>query len=68
VITAAAYLVWNWALARIEAARAAPFLTIQPVVGAVLGAIVLGEPLTRFTAVGGALVVVGLWMTVTGRR
>ena len=68
VITAGAYLVWNWALARVEAARAAPFLTVQPVVGALLGAIVLGEPVTRFTAIGGALVVVGLWMTVTGRR
>ena len=68
VITAGAYLVWNWALARVEAARAAPFLTIQPVVGALLGAVVLGEPVTRFTAIGGALVVLGLWMTVTGRR
>src|SRR5882724_12772767 len=36
VITAGAYLVWNWALARVEAARAAPFLTVQPVVGALL--------------------------------
>jgi drug/metabolite transporter (DMT)-like permease len=68
IITAGAYFVWNWALARVEAARAAPFLTVQPVVGALLGAIVLGEPVTRFTAIGGALVVVGLWMTVTGRR
>jgi drug/metabolite transporter (DMT)-like permease len=68
VITAGAYLVWNWALARVEAARAAPFLTVQPVVGALLGAVVLGEPVTRFTALGGGLVVFGLWMTVTGRR
>src|SRR2546422_214253 len=68
VITAGAYLVWNWALARVEAARAAPFLTVQPVVGAALGAFVLGDPVTPFTAIGGALVVVGLWMTVTGRR
>ena len=68
VITAGAYLVWNWALARIEASRAAPFLTVQPVVGALLAALVLGEPVTRFTVLGGAFVVVGLWMTVTGRR
>src|SRR6266850_464991 len=68
VISAGAYLVWNWALARVEASRAAPFLTIQPVVGALLGAVVLGEPVTRFTAMGGGLVVLGLWMTVTGRR
>jgi drug/metabolite transporter (DMT)-like permease len=68
VITAGAYFVWNWALARVEAARAAPFLTVQPVVGAALGALVLGEPVTRYTALGGVLVVLGLWMTVTGRR
>src|SRR3989442_1498673 len=68
VISAGAYLVWNWALARVEASRAAPFLTVQPVVGALLGAVVLGEAVTRFTALGGVLVVLGLWMTVTGRR
>src|SRR5438445_741449 len=28
VISAGAYLVWNWALARVEASRAAPFLTV----------------------------------------
>jgi drug/metabolite transporter (DMT)-like permease len=68
VITAGGYLVWNWALARVEAARAAPFLTVQPLVGALLAALILGEPVTRFTAIGGALVILGLWMTVTGRR
>jgi drug/metabolite transporter (DMT)-like permease len=68
VITAGGYLVWNWALARVEAARAAPFLTIQPLVGALLAALVLDEPVTRFTAIGGGLVILGLWMTVTGRR
>src|SRR5213592_4797452 len=51
-----AALVWNWALARVEASRAAPFLTVQPVVGALLGAVVLGEAVTRFTALGGVLV------------
>ena len=68
VITAGGYLVWNVALARVEAARAAPFLTIQSVVGALLGWAVLGEPASVFTLIGGALVVAGLWMTVTGRR
>jgi drug/metabolite transporter (DMT)-like permease len=68
VITAGGYLVWNVALARVQAARAAPFLTIQSVVGALLGWAVLGEPASVFTLIGGALVVAGLWMTVTGRR
>jgi drug/metabolite transporter (DMT)-like permease len=68
VITAGGYLLWNVGLARMEASRAAAFLTVQPVVGALLGALVLGERVTIFTAIGGALIVIGLWMTVTGRR
>jgi len=41
---------------------------VQPVVGAVLGALILGESVTGFTVAGGAMIVLGLWMTVTGRR
>jgi drug/metabolite transporter (DMT)-like permease len=69
VITALGYLVWNWALERVEASRAAIFLTLQPLGGALLGAVLLGEPVTAFTVVGGALIVGGLCMTVRwGRR
>jgi len=60
VITALGYVVWNWALARVPAPRAANFLNVQPIVGALLGAVVLGEPVTVFTAAGGILVVTGL--------
>jgi len=60
VITALGYVVWNWALARVPAPRAAIFLNVQPIVGALLGAVVLGEPVTVFTAAGGILVVTGL--------
>lgn len=64
VITALGYLVWNWALERVAAARAALFLNVQPVVGALLGVLVLGEPLSAFTVVGGLLVVTGLVLAV----
>jgi drug/metabolite transporter (DMT)-like permease len=63
VITALAYLVWNWALERVPAPRAAVFLNAQPVTGALLGVVVLGEPVTVFTALGGALIVAGLSLT-----
>jgi drug/metabolite transporter (DMT)-like permease len=66
VITALGYLVWNWALARVSAPRASVFLTVQPIGGAVLGVVLLGEPLTAFTVVGGVLIVLGLWVTVAG--
>ncbi|HXU91960.1 MAG TPA: EamA family transporter [Methylomirabilota bacterium] len=67
VITALGYLAWNWALARTEAARAAAFLTVQPVVGAVLGAGLLGDPVSVYTAVGGVLIVAGLWMSAAAQ-
>jgi drug/metabolite transporter (DMT)-like permease len=67
VITALGYLVWNWALARTGASRAAIFLTVQPIAGVLLGAAFLHEPLTAYTVVGGALIVAGLCMTVTSR-
>jgi drug/metabolite transporter (DMT)-like permease len=65
VITAFGYLVWNWALARIPAPRAAIFLTVQPIVGALLGVMLLGEAFTIFTATGGTLIVAGLLLTVS---
>ena len=67
VITALGYVAWNWALARIEAARAAPFLTVQPVVGALLGAAALGDPVSIYTLVGGLLIVAGLWLSAATR-
>ena len=63
VITALGYVVWNWALERVPAPRAAVFLTVQPVAGALLGVLVLGEALSAFMAAGGALIVVGLALT-----
>jgi drug/metabolite transporter (DMT)-like permease len=60
VITALGYVAWNWALARVSAPRAAIFLTIQPVAGALLGVVLLGEPLTAFTIAGGIAIVAGL--------
>jgi drug/metabolite transporter (DMT)-like permease len=61
VITALAYVVWNWALAHVGAPRAAVFLSVQPVVGAALGAAVLGDRVTIFTALGGALILAGVY-------
>jgi len=60
MITALGYVVWNWALARVPAPRAAIFLNVQPIVGALLGPMLLGEAFTIFTALGGVLVVTGL--------
>ena len=68
VITAFGYLLWNWVLARVSAPQVAIFVTVQPIGGAVLGIVLLGEPLTVFTVAGAVLIVLGLWLTVTGRE
>ena len=67
VMTGLGYLVWNWALERVSAARAAIYLNVQPLVGTLLGVVWLGEPLSVFTVAGGSLVVLGLWLALTGR-
>jgi drug/metabolite transporter (DMT)-like permease len=64
VISGYGYLVWNWAVQRVPAPRAAIFLTIQPIVGALLGIVFFGDPVSWFTAAGGILVVLGLLLTV----
>ena len=67
VITAGGYVAWNWALARVAASRAAAFLTVQPGVGALLGAAVLGDPVSIYTGLGGGLIVAGLGMAAAAR-
>ncbi|MGH7570730.1 MAG: DMT family transporter [Gemmatimonadota bacterium] len=54
--TVAAFLLWNWAVAKVPASRAAPFLNLEPVVGAALGVALLGDPLGAGTIAGGALI------------
>ena len=64
VVTALGFAAWNYALERVEAPRAAIFLNLQPLAGALLGAVWLGEPVTPFTISGGLLILVGLRLTL----
>ncbi|HLA63296.1 MAG TPA: DMT family transporter [Rhodothermales bacterium] len=56
--TAVSFLLWNWGLQHVEAARAGVYGNIEPVVGAALGVWWLGEKLGPSAVVGGLLVVV----------
>src|SRR4029078_4756367 len=67
VMTGLGYLVWNWALERVSAARAAIYLNVQPLVGTLLGVVWLGDPFSPYTPVGGGLVIAGLSLALTGR-
>lgn len=68
VITALGYLLWNWALERVEAPRLAVFVNIQPLVGALLGVLLLQETLTVYTVGGGALILLGVQIAVLARH
>ena len=54
--TTAAFLLWNWGLARVPAARAGVFLNLEPLVGTLLGVFVLGESLGILGILGGGLI------------
>jgi drug/metabolite transporter (DMT)-like permease len=55
--TAGAYLFWNWGLAHMPASKAGVFLNLEPVVGSVLGVVILHERLAEIAILGGALIV-----------
>lgn len=54
--TVVAFVLWNWGVDRVPAGRAAPFINLEPVVGAGLGIVLLGDTLGVGTVAGGALV------------
>jgi drug/metabolite transporter (DMT)-like permease len=68
VIAALGYTIWNYVLERVEAPRAAIFLSLQPLPGALLGIWLLHEPLTLYTAAGGVPILTGLHLTVKAGR
>jgi len=53
--------IWNVVLRDAEASSTANFIFLQPLVGVALGAGLLGDPFTRWTGAGGALVLAGMW-------
>jgi drug/metabolite transporter (DMT)-like permease len=55
--SAATYALWNWGVALVPASRAGVFLNFEPLVGALLGVLVLGEAWGAGTVVGGVLII-----------
>jgi drug/metabolite transporter (DMT)-like permease len=60
--TVAAFVLLNMGLARIGAARASAFALLVPIVGVLSSVALLGEELGPLTLVGGAVVLIGLWL------
>jgi drug/metabolite transporter (DMT)-like permease len=58
-----AYMIYYWALRHMEASRLAATTYIEPVLVLILGFFILGERLTMHVAIGGALVLAGVYIT-----
>ncbi len=65
--TAGTYLLNYWALARVDASVVALFIYIQPILAAGLSAWALSERIGPGLIAGGALVFLGVWLSVRRR-
>jgi len=63
----AAYLLLNYAFRFLEASRVAVFINLTPVVAVVGAYLVLGERLTAAQVAAAVVVILGVWVTNSGR-
>jgi drug/metabolite transporter (DMT)-like permease len=63
-----AYLLWVFALKRLDAARVAVFINLQPVITALLDWLIRGQVITAMEIGGGLLVIVGVRIVQRSRR
>jgi drug/metabolite transporter (DMT)-like permease len=61
--SAAAFFLWNRGVVRVGPERAAPLMYAMPVYASLLATVFLGEPVQAYQLAGGALVIVGLWLS-----
>lgn len=62
-----AYSTYAWLLAHAPIPKIATYAYVNPVVAVILGAVILGEPITPRTIVAGAIIVVAVALIVTAR-
>ena len=60
--TGLAYITWFDALAQLPAAQTGAFLFVEPLTSMVVAAIVLNEQITLVSVLGGAIILVGIWL------
>ncbi len=64
--TAATTLLWNWGMTQVPASQAGVLLNIEPLMGSVLGVLVMGDRLGPLAWVGGGMILVAA-VTLTTR-
>ncbi|MBI5298647.1 MAG: DMT family transporter [Chloroflexi bacterium] len=60
--TGLAYIAWFDALASLPATQTGAFLYIEPLTSLVVASIILGEPVTWASLLGGAVILFGVWL------
>ena len=65
--TLLAYWAWYYLLAHNKVATVAGFMLLVPMLGVIFGVLILGEPITWQTLVGGAIIVSGVALIVLKR-
>lgn len=68
VSSAAMYVLYQRALAVLDASEVGAFVNLSPVVGALSGTLVLDEPIARLAVVGGAITLLGVWISTAPAR
>lgn len=58
-----AYIIWNYGLRQVGAVRTATYQNLVPVMGLILGFIILGEKMTAVQYIGSAIVIAGIIQT-----
>lgn len=66
VASIGAYLVFFWALAHMPASRLAVFTYVEPPLAALLAVMVLGESPTKALLIGGAMILLGVYLAEFG--
>jgi len=59
-----AYSAWYQVLGRYRVDQVTPFILAMPIAGVITGALALGESLSVRVLIGGAVILVGLWIVV----
>jgi O-acetylserine/cysteine efflux transporter len=59
-----AYSAWYQVLGRYRVDQVTPFILLMPIAGVITGALALGEELSARVLLGGAIILVGLWIVV----
>ena len=68
VASGLAYALYNASLRHLDASEVGVYTNLIPIVGVLTGIVFLGEPLSLRAIIGGAIVMLGVWITSRSER